>query len=144
MIESTLRNRISIFLIVSHVLIFLLLIAAFVIGGLTQNEFTTALSVVVPMLAALTGLAIGYVTTVKKKSQLSAFSEELAGVYVFTSFLLPIVFVLAVAAMVVVKAVNYVSFEQFKIILAAVETTFGAYTGKVMASLFEKQQEQVK
>jgi hypothetical protein len=35
-----------------------------------------------------------------------------------------------------VKVVNYVSFEQFKIILAALETTFGAYTGKVMASLF--------
>lgn len=144
MIESDLRNRISIFLIVSHVLIFLLLIATFVVGGLTQSEFTTSLSVVVPMLAALTGLAIGYVTSVKKKSQLSAFSEELAGVYVFTSFLLPIVFVLAVAAVIVVKVVNYVSFEQFKIILAAVETTFGAYTGKVMASLFDKQQEQSK
>jgi hypothetical protein len=144
MIESDLRNRISIFLIVSHLLIFLLLIATFVVGGLTQSEFTTSLSVVVPMLAALTGLAIGYVTSVKKKSQLSAFSEELAGVYVFTSFLLPIVFVLAVAAVIVVKVVNYVSFEQFKIILAAVETTFGAYTGKVMASLFDKQQEQSK
>jgi len=136
MIESDLRNRISIFLIVSHVMIFLLLIVMFVIGGLTQSEFTTSLSVVVPMLAALTGLAIGYVTSVKKKSQLSAFSEELAGIYVFISFLLPIVFVLAIAAAIVVKVVNYVSFEQFKIILAALETTFGAYTGKVMASLF--------
>jgi hypothetical protein len=144
MIESDLRNRISIFLIVSHLLIFLLLIATFVAGGLTQSEFTTSLSVVVPMLAALTGLAIGYVTSVKKKSQLSAFSEELAGVYVFTSFLLPIVFVLAVAGVIAVKVVNYVSFEQFKIILAAVETTFGGYTGKVMASLFDKQQEQAK
>lgn len=144
MIESDLRNRISVFLIVSHVLIFLLLIVTFVVGGLTQSEFTTSLSVVVPMLAALTGLAIGYVTSVKKKSQLSAFSDELAGVYVFTSFLLPIVFVLAVAAVIVVKVVNYVSFEQFKIILAALETTFGAYTGKVMASLFDKQQEPAK
>jgi hypothetical protein len=117
-------------------MIFLLLIVMFVIGGLTQSEFTTSLSVVVPMLAALTGLAIGYVTSVKKKSQLSAFSEELAGIYVFISFLLPIVFVLAIAAAIVVKVVNYVSFEQFKIILAALETTFGAYTGKVMASLF--------
>jgi len=144
MIESDLRNKISILLIVSHVLIFLLLIVMFVMGGLTQPEFTTSLSVVVPMLAALTGLAIGYVTSVKKKSQLSAFSEKLAGIYVFTSFLLPIVFVLAIAAVIVVKVINYVSFEQFKIILAALETTFGAYTGKVMASLFEKQQEETK
>lgn len=144
MIESDLRNKISIFLIVSHVLIFLLLIVMFVMGGLTQSEFTTSLSVVVPMLAALMGLAIGYVTSVKKKSQLSAFSKELAGVYVFTSFLLPIVFVLAIVAVIVVKVVNYISFEQFKIILAALETTFGAYTGKVMASLFEKQQEETK
>jgi hypothetical protein len=144
MIESDLRNKISFFLIVSHVLIFLLIIVMFVMGGLTQPEFTTSLSVVVPMLAALTGLAIGYVTSVKKKSQLSAFSEELTGIYVFTSFLLPIVFVLAIAAMIVVKVINYVSFEQFKIILAALETTFGAYTGKVMASLFDKQQEDTK
>lgn len=144
MIESRLRNTISIFLIVSHVLIFILLIVMFVVGGLTQSEFTTSLSVVVPMLAALTGLAVGYVTSVKKKAQLSTFSEELSSVYVFTAFLLPIVFVLAIAAVITVKVTNYVSFEQFKIALAAVETTFGAYTGKVLASLFDRQPEAMK
>ena len=41
MIESRLRNIISIFLIVSHAVIFLLLILMFMLGGLTQNEFTT-------------------------------------------------------------------------------------------------------
>jgi hypothetical protein len=144
MIESRLRNTISIFLIVSHVLIFLLLIVMFMIGGLTQPEFTTSLSVVVPMLAALTGLAVGYVTTVKKRAQMAAFSEELSGVYVFTTFLLPIVFVLAIAGLIIAKVTNYASFEQFKLALAAVETTFGAYTGKVLASLFDKQQEAAK
>jgi len=144
MIESRLRNTISIFLIVSHVVIFLLLIVMFMLGGLTQPEFTTSLSVVVPMLAALTGLAVGYVTTVKKKAQMAAFSEELSGVYVFTTFLLPIVFVLAIAGLIIAKVTNYASFEQFKIALAAVETTFGAYTGKVLASLFDKQPEAAK
>jgi hypothetical protein len=144
MIESRLRNTISIFLIVSHVLIFLLLIVMFMIGGLTPPEFTTSLSVVVPMLAALTGLAVGYVTTVKKRAQMAAFSEELSGVYVFTTFLLPIVFVLAIAGLIIAKVTNYASFEQFKLALAAVETTFGAYTGKVLASLFDKQQEAAK
>lgn len=144
MIESRLRNTISIFLIVSHVVIFLLLIVMFMIGGLTQPEFTTSLSVVVPMLAALTGLAVGYVTTVKKRAQMAAFSEELSGVYVFTTFLLPIVFVVAIAGLIIAKVTNYASFEQFKLALAAVETTFGAYTGKVLASLFDKQQEAAK
>jgi len=103
----------------------------FVMGGLTQPEFTTSLSVVGSDAGALTGLAIGYVTSVKKKSQLSAFSEKLAGIIcVSLRFLLPIVFVLAIAAVIVVKVINYVSFEQFKIILAALETTFGAYTGQ--------------
>jgi hypothetical protein len=134
----------SIFLIVSHAVIFLMLILMFATGGLTQSEFTTSLSVVVPMLAALTGLAVGYVTTVKKKAQMAAFSEELSGVYVFTTFLLPIIFVLAIAGLIIVKVTNYISFEQFKVALAAVETTFGAYTGKVLASLFDKQQEQPK
>jgi len=144
MIESRLRNTISVFLIVSHALIFLLLILMFMLGGLSQNEFTTALSVVVPMLAALTGLAVGYVTSVKKKAQMAVFSEELSSVYVFTTFLLPVVFVLAIAALIIAKVTNYASFEQFKIALAAVETTFGAYTGKVLASLFDKQQESAK
>ena len=144
MIESRLRNTMSIFLIVAHVVIFLLLIVMFMLGGLRQDEFTTALSVVVPMLAALTGLAVGYVTSVKKKTQMAVFSEELSGVYVFTSFLLPTVFVLAIAALIIAKVMNYASFEQFKLALAAVETTFGAYTGKVLASLFDKQQESVK
>ena len=96
------------------------------------------------MLAALTGLAVGYVTSVKKRAQMAAFSEELSSVYVFTTFLLPVVFVLAIAGLVIAKVTNLVSFEQFKIALAAVETTFGAYTGKVLASLFDKQQEPAK
>jgi hypothetical protein len=144
MIESRLRNTISVFLIVSHAVIFVLLIVTFMLGGLTQSEFTTSLSVVVPMLAALTGLAVGYVTSVKKKVQMAALSEELSGVYVFTAFLLPILFVMGIAALIVAKVMNYTSFEQFKIALAAVETTFGAYTGKVLASLFDKQPEVAK
>lgn len=144
MIESRLRNTISVFLIVSHAVIFLLLIVMFMLGGLSQNEFTTSLSVVVPMLAALTGLAVGYITTVKKKAQMAAFSEELSSVYVFTAFLLPVLFVLGIAGLIITKVMNYTSFEQFKIALAAIETTFGAYTGKVLASLFDRQQEPAK
>jgi hypothetical protein len=54
--------------------------------------------------------------------------------------LLPPVFVAAVAALVVTKATNYhgMTFEQFKLGLTGTETIFGAYTGKLLASLFDK------
>lgn len=142
MTERKLQNTVSLFLILAHFLILLLVLGLYLAGGLTPPELTTSLSIIVPMLGALTGLAVGYVIKVKKKKTMSAASGELSGLYVFTALLLPVLFVAAIATLVLMKAFNrgLSSFDQFKSALAGVETIFGAYTGKVLGSLFGKGQ----
>jgi hypothetical protein len=140
MTERTLRNLMSVFLILSHVAILGLVLALFILNGLSQTEFSTSLAIITPMLAALTGLAVSYVIGAKNKPPRNEHSPILSGIYVFATLLLPLVFVIAVAALVVMKAINYsgITFEQFKLALTGTETIFGAYTGKLLASLFEK------
>jgi hypothetical protein len=140
MTELKLRNLISVFLIVAHVVIFGLIVLLRLLHGLTTTEFSTAVSIIAPMLGAATGLAISYVIGAKKKPRKSAASPELSGVYVFTALFLPVLFVLAIAGIVILTATGFTSFEEFKAALAAVETIFGAYTGRMLASLFEKGQ----
>jgi hypothetical protein len=138
--ERQLQNTLSLFLILAHVLIVFLVYGFYLAGGLSGPELTTSLSIIVPMLGALTGLAFTYVIKVKKKKAMSAASGELSGIYVFTALLMPLLFVGAIAALVILKAFNYgiASFDQFKAALAGVETVFGAYTGKILGSLFGK------
>lgn len=140
MTERQLQNAISVSLILAHFLILLLLLVAYLLGGLKPGELKDSLSIVVPMLGALTGLAVNYVIGVKTKKKMLAASHELSGIYVFTALFLPGLFVLTIAMLVVMKALNrgISSPDQFKTALAAAETIFGLYTGKVLGSLFEK------
>lgn len=140
MTERKLQNTVSLFLVLAHILIVFLVFALYLAGGLRPDELTTSLSIIVPMLGALTGLAVSYIIKVKKKKAMNAAAHELSGIYVLTALLLPVVFVGAIGTLVVLKALNrgLSSFDQFKTALASVETVFGAYTGKVLGSLFGK------
>jgi hypothetical protein len=140
MTERTLRNVMSVFLVISHIAILGLVLVFFILHGLSQTEFSTSFAIITPMLAALTGLAVTYIIGAKNKPARSERSVLLSGVYVFATLLLPPLFVIAVAALLVMKVTNYngFTFEQFKLTLTGTETIFGAYTGKLLASLFEK------
>jgi len=139
MTERGLRNLMSVFLIVSHVAILGIVLVSFMLHGLTETEFSTSLGIIAPMLATLTGLAVSYIISSKKRPGRSEHSTMLSGVYVFATLLLPLLFVIAVAGLVIMKATNYggIAPEQFKLALTGTETIFGAYTGKLLGSLFE-------
>ena len=117
-----------------------LIFGFFLAGGLSSKDLRTSLSIIVPMLGALTGLAFTYVIKVKKKKAMSAAASQLSSIYVFTALVMPILFVAAIAALVILKAFNegISTFDQFRDGLAGIETVFGAYTGKVLGSLFGK------
>jgi hypothetical protein len=141
MTEGSLRGVVSIFLIVAHVAILGLVLVLGVMRALTATEFTTALSIIVPMLGALTGLAVSYIISAKTLPLRKAHSVTLSGIYVFASLLFPVAFVIAIGGLVLMKAANTagLTLEQFKMALTGTETIFGAYTGKLLGSLFEKE-----
>ena len=139
MTETKLRTVIGVFFMISHVLILLVVLVLFLSHRLTEGEFTTTMGIMVPALSALATLAITYAISVKAKKQYAARSERLSGIYIFTALLFPTAFVLMLFGLVLMKGLDgFSSFEQFKLSLAAVETIFAGYTGKVMASLFGK------
>jgi len=135
--ETKLRTIVSIFLMVSHIVVLLMVLVLFLKAGLTEAEFTTSMGIMVPALSGLATLAVTFAISMKGKKQYAARSERLSGIYVFTALLFPSAFVLLMAGLVLMKGFDrFSSFEQFKLSLGAVETVFAGYTGKVMASLF--------
>jgi len=137
MTETKLRTWLSIFFMVSHVCILLLVVVLHLRRQLDDDEFTTTMGIMVPALSGLTTLAVSFAISMKDRKLFSARSARLSGIYVFAALLFPTAFVLMLFGLVLVRAMDTVlSFEQFKISLGAVETVFAAYTGKVMASLF--------
>src|ERR1051325_111494 len=140
MTETRLRTVVSLFFMVSHVLILFAVLLLFLTHRLTDGEFTTTMGILVPAVSALTTLAITYAISVKNKKQYAAKSQHLSGLYVFAALLFPTAFVLLLFGLCVMKGLDlFSSFEHFKISLGTAETIFAGYTGKVMASLFGKE-----
>jgi hypothetical protein len=137
MTEKSLKTIISIFFVLSHVTILLMVVVLFLKNLLTETEFTSTMGIMVPALSALATLAVTYAISVKEKKLYSRRSEGLSGIYVFTALLFPAAFILILFGLVLMKGLDlYSSFEQFKVALASTETIFAGYTGRVMASLF--------
>jgi len=142
MTETKLRTVVGMFFLVAHIAVMLMLLALFLKRPpvLTRQEFTTSMAIIVPAVSGLSALALTYVVSVRSRKQYRARSETLSGVYVFTTLLFPIGFVLVIAGLIVVRAFDgFSSFEDFKLALGASETIFAGYSGKVMASLFAKE-----
>ena len=137
MTETKLRTWISIFVMVSHVLVLLGVVVLHQQGRFKDEELTTTMSIMVPPLSALTTLAVTFAISMKNKKVYRARSEQLSGIYIFTALLFPTAFVAMLFALIVIRSRDgFSSFEQFKLSLGAVETIFAGYSGKVMASLF--------
>jgi hypothetical protein len=145
MTQERLRDFLSVFLLAAHVGVPAILVAVFLADGFTRPELTESLMVVVPMLSVISAMAVAHIIGTKKKGR-SKKTAKLSSLYVAAAITLPVVFVALIALAILLKAYNLGlrSLGDFKVVLAAVETVFGTYTGGVMSSLFdnEKQKEQ--
>ena len=138
MTERRLKDVVGATVLIAHFGILLLALGLFLAKGFDQAEFTTALGIMAPMLAALTGLALTYILANKHRSRVGIGGKQVSSLYAFFALFIPFLFLIAMAGLLLLKVYNlaFSSFEEFKLSLVAMETIFGAYTGKVMASLF--------
>lgn len=139
--EVQLRNRVGIFLIISHFGIMLSVIGIYLAGGFLFDEMTTTIALMAPFFASYTTVIVRFV--IKNKYQTQAKSKDISGMFVFIGFLLPCLFIAAILAAIVLKALNagFSSFEEFKTVIAIFETVFAVYVGQVVFSLFKGQPE---
>ncbi|MCI0539707.1 MAG: hypothetical protein L0Z50_31245 [Verrucomicrobiales bacterium] len=130
-------RRTPTFLGLCHLNLVVLLSVFFSAGGFALWEFTTALAIVAPAVAAVGAVAV-YCrwSTAQRPARVSREPPW--------AMLIPLAFVSVIAALVVMKALNVgplSSFETFKRALALVEVAFAAYTGLALARMLENRSE---
>lgn len=137
MTRLQLKNKIGMFLIISHFVIIFLVVILYLFKGFLFEEMTTTIALIIPMFSIYTTAIIKYIIANSKLNR--GFSETVTKEFVFITFFVPSLFVFFLTAIIILKALNigFSDFEQFKIMLAISETVFGAYVGLVMSSLFE-------
>jgi hypothetical protein len=137
MTEMQLRNQIGMLLIASNILVVASTIVLFLLNGFLYNEMTTTIALVVPMFSVYTTAIIKSIIAnrTKTKDETATVSHQ----YVLLSWILPSIFTIYLVALVFLKAFNvgFASFEQFKGLLVASETLFGAYVGLIVGSMFD-------
>lgn len=146
MTEDALRNRVGVFLILSNLAVVFTALCFYFLGGFLFEEITTTIALIVPMFSVYTTAIVRSFVAHRRSTEDT--SPKVSGTYVFIAWLFPVVFTAYLVALVVLKSysIGFATFEQFKALLIASETVFGAYVGLVLSSMFriEKQSAQVQ
>jgi hypothetical protein len=138
--EVALKDRLGIFIVVSHFGLLLLAIVIWLAGGFLTDEMTTTIAIIAPFLATYTTAILKNIA--ESKNKVSARGKPVTDIFVLMSFCIPGAFAMLLAAALLLKAFNVGlrSFEDFKILLGTAETIFGVYVGQLIFSLFERPQ----
>jgi len=118
------------YLALCHASVLVQLAVFFQAGGLLDSEFTTALGIATPALAAVLAVMLAQRLG---PSQAPARVPRVAP----ATLALPLLFVAAISALVVSRALNLMSFDAFRVGLSFVSIGFAAYTGIVLATVRE-------
>ena len=136
MSETELKNRIGIFLVLAQFGTLVMIIFLYFAGGFLFDEMTTTAALVLPMLASYTTVITKHFTRTRR--QVSEKTRPVTNAFVFVSFLIPLLFVFLIVTIIVLKSlsIGFSSFDQFKTMLAIVESAFAIYLGQIIYSLF--------
>jgi len=139
MIETKLKAKIGLFLIISHFAIVILIVLLYLLNGFLFHEMTTAIALIIPMFSIYSTAIIKYFVANRNEETVNSYnSKKVTMEYTFITFLIPSLFVFFLIMLTILKSLNvgFSSFEQYKTMLALCETAFGAYIGIILSSLF--------
>jgi hypothetical protein len=133
----TLKVAVAVFIVCAHFGILVLSFLLYLAHGFTFEEMTTIIGLIGPLFAGYTTIVLTFMSRVQGVRPKVSKSVGLS--FVFTTLLSPILFTLALASCVVLKAYNigFANFDQFKTMVGVVQTAFGVYVGQFVVSLFE-------
>lgn len=138
MTELKLKNQVGILIILANLAIIILVLVLFVMGGFLFDEMTTIIALTVPMFSVYTTAILKNIVSTRTEIAVDD-GPTVTTQYTFVSWLIPSAFCVYLGTIILLKALNvgFSSFEQFKVMLVASETIFGAYVGIVLSSMFE-------
>ena len=140
MTEYKLRNKVSVFVIISYSVLFLTVIIYNIVKGFDDEELVSIMGFLAPVTAVYIGGLIKYIVAHKNVVEEDADvvkEKKVTKMYVIlTYWAIPLHFILLF--LIINRAgINLFTFEQLKIYFVMVETAFGAYVGIIMGSLFK-------
>jgi Na+/H+-translocating membrane pyrophosphatase len=134
--DIELRTFVGIFWVATQFLTLIVIVTCFFLHGFEFDEFTTLLSIVIPMFAGVTTMIVKYFA---KHRHSVARGRSLSSGYVILTWLLPSVFSILVIVTIIARATNraFDNFEQAKLFLTTLESVYVGYIGYLFAPLFE-------
>ncbi len=141
MTEAKLRSTLSVVLLSAHIAIPSWIFALYLAGGFLLPELTQLMQIVLPGVAAPSTLAIAYIIDTKKARRRSKNSPPVSALFAAATLGASVLAAVLVVVLVSMKAwnVGVRSFADLKLALATIETLFGAYSAKLLASLFQQE-----
>lgn len=140
MTEKTLKNLLGILIISTQVLAIALTLILWVFTGFTFDEMTTTIALIIPMLGVYIPPLYKYFYDQRLSSPLSSqYNRKLSVPYIFIVLAFPSFLILLLIASIMLKALNvaFSNFEQFKTMLAIIQSLFGAYAMQLITRLFD-------
>lgn len=141
MTEQSVRNYIAVFFILTNFTLIIGVFILYIMGGFKYEEMTTCEALILPMFSGYTIAIVKH--AINNRSRITSSAKKnhpVNGLFVFVSFLIPILFVLMIGAAIVLKAFNrgFHSFEEFKTVIALAEAAFASYVGWILAAMFRE------
>lgn len=134
--EFELRNKISIFLIVSQFILVITVFLLYLIGGYSFDEMTTTIALIFPILSVYTSGMIEYITSSRKSNQTSLKRQKISSEFFFITWFFCIMFILSLGLAIILKPFQlFNNFQNFKTIIAIIESLFGGFTGYILSFL---------
>ena len=142
--EKFVRRWLAMYVLFLILLLMLFVSYIFYGGGLDLSQFTTLSGMLVPMFCCYGSDAMRILVEERYKEEDT--SPKIIIEFVVLSFVIPTIFLVAIGASIwgQVAAHTFMTFEQFKIFLMFVESTFAVYMSSATNTLFAPSEESGK
>ena len=132
--EIKIKIYVSVFFILSHFGVVLYLVyLRYYLDYIGHKDFEAAASIIFPVFVTITTIIIKYIIENKYRSLEK--SRIVNKMYVFISFLIPLLFVAILIAVIYKQQSSPIA--EFVPVLGLIESLFGVYIGYIIKSLFE-------
>lgn len=135
--ENRLRNRISRFILISNVILYVSTFIYYILKGFDGEELSVIIALLSPVTAVYLAAMFKYAADTRHKEE-PLDDRKVSKLYVMiTNWSIPLHFGIIFLTISMKALFNFITFEQLKLIFAGTESLFGAYVGIIVASLYK-------
>ncbi len=136
--DNQLQQRISIQIITGYGSLILLTILLYAFSGIIDDELISILTTLSAISALYVAPLFQFFSEGLKRVEKTVINAEISNTFSvkLIKLIIPAHFVI-VGGLIFIKSLNILSFKEMNLFLGFIETTFGAYMGYIITSLFK-------